>query len=116
MGTTFNNAKPFLDAESAELRMNFVHQSIATNGIALVIRKTPAKIRLEKDKLLNEWGFKLLLQVHDEVIGECPIENAKKCADRLSEIMINSAKEKISVPMKCDAEITKVWYGDVLEV
>ena len=31
MGTTFNNAKPFLDAESAELRMNFVHQSIATN-------------------------------------------------------------------------------------
>ena len=43
MGTTFNNAKPFLDAESTELRLNFVHESIATNGIALVIRKTPAK-------------------------------------------------------------------------
>ena len=57
MGTTFNNAKPFLDAESAELRMNFVHQSIATNGIALVIRKTPAKIRLNKEKLLNEDYF-----------------------------------------------------------
>ena len=42
MGTTFNNAKPFLDAESAELRLNFVHPSIATNGIAMVIRKTPA--------------------------------------------------------------------------
>ena len=39
MGTTFNNAKPFLDAESAELRLNFVHESIATNGIAAVIRK-----------------------------------------------------------------------------
>ena len=50
MGTTFNNAKPFLDAESAELRLNFVHPSIATNGIAMVIRKTPAKIRLEKEK------------------------------------------------------------------
>lgn len=37
MGTTFNNAKPFLDAESAELRLNFVHESIATNGIAAVI-------------------------------------------------------------------------------
>ena len=57
MGTTFNNAKPFLDAESAELRMNFVHQSIATNGIALVIRKTPAKIRLEKEKLIKEDYF-----------------------------------------------------------
>lgn len=57
MGTTFNNAKPFLDAESAELRLNFVHPSIATNGIALVIRKTPAKIRLNKEKLVNEEYF-----------------------------------------------------------
>ena len=54
MGKSFNMAHPFLDAESAELRLNFVHESIATNGIALTIRKTPAKIRLNKDKLLNE--------------------------------------------------------------
>ena len=54
MGKSFNMAHPFLDAESAELRLNFVHDSIATNGIALTIRKTPAKIRLNKDKLLNE--------------------------------------------------------------
>ena len=54
MGKTFNMAHPFLDAESTELRMNFVHESIATNGIALLIRKTPAKIRLNKDKLLRE--------------------------------------------------------------
>ena len=54
MGKTFNMASPFLDAESAELRLNFVHDSIATNGIACVIRKTPAKIRLNKEKLLSE--------------------------------------------------------------
>ena len=54
MGKTFNMAHPFLDAESAELRLNFVHDSIATNGVALVIRKTPAKIRLNKQKLLDE--------------------------------------------------------------
>ena len=75
MGTTFNNAKPFLDAESAELRMNFVHQSIATNGIALVIRKTPAKIRLEKDKLLSEDYF--TESIHDFLMkcveGHCNI-------------------------------------------
>ena len=46
MGKSFNMANPFLDAESAELRMNFVHDSIAKNGIAVLIRKTPAKIRL----------------------------------------------------------------------
>ena len=75
MGTTFNNAKPFLDAESTELRFNFVHQSIATNGIACVIRKTPAKIRLEKNKLLKEDYF--TADIHDILIkcveGHCNI-------------------------------------------
>ena len=75
MGTTFNNAKPFLDAESTELRLNFVHQSIATNGIACVIRKTPAKIRLKKEKLLQENYF--TQDIHDILIkcvqGHCNI-------------------------------------------
>ena len=39
MGKSFNMANPFLDAESDELRMNFVHDSIAKNGIAVLIRK-----------------------------------------------------------------------------
>lgn len=54
MGKSFNAAHPFLDAESAELRLNFVHDSIATNGIACVIRKTPAKIRLQKEKIIEQ--------------------------------------------------------------
>ena len=66
MGKTFNMAHPFLDAESAELRMNFVHDSIATNGIACLIRKTPAKIRLNKDKLLTEQY--VTEQLHDFLI------------------------------------------------
>ncbi len=75
MGTTFNNAKPFLDAESSELRLNFVHPSIATNGIACVIRKTPAKIRLKKEKLLQEDYF--TADIHDLLMkcveGHCNI-------------------------------------------
>ena len=46
-------AHPFLDAESTELRLNFVHDSIATNGVALVIRKTPAKIRLNQSSFIR---------------------------------------------------------------
>ena len=75
MGTTFNNAKPFLDAESSELRLNFVHQSIATNGLACVLRKTPAKIRLNKEKLMEEDYF--TNDIHDFLIkcvqGHCNI-------------------------------------------
>lgn len=75
MGKTFNMAHPFLDAESTELRLNFVHDSIATNGIACVIRKTPAKIRLNKDKLLNEKY--VTLEIHDFLMkcieGHCNV-------------------------------------------
>lgn len=75
MGTSFNNANPFLDAESPELRMNFVHESIATNGIALVIRKTPAKIRLKEENLLAE--DYVTKDIHDFlikcVLGHCNI-------------------------------------------
>ena len=75
VGHSFNAAHPFLDSESAELRMNFIHDSIARNGIACVIRKTPAKIRLEKDKILAE---KYITEdVHDLLIhcvhGHCNI-------------------------------------------
>ena len=75
MGRTFNMAHPFLDSESAELRMNFVHESIATNGVACLIRKTPAKIRLNKDKLMSEQY--ITEQMHDFLIkcvwGHCNI-------------------------------------------
>ena len=73
MGKTFNMAHPLLDAESAELRLNFVHESIATNGV--LIRKTPAKIRLNKEKLVSE--DYVSLKLHDFLItcvqGHCNI-------------------------------------------
>ena len=75
MGKSFNMANPFLDAESAELRMNFVHDSIARNGIALLIRKTPAKIRLQKEKIIEE--NYITLDIHDFLMqcvrGHCNI-------------------------------------------
>ena len=75
MGKTFNMAHPLLDAESAELRLNFVHESIATNGIALLIRKTPAMIRLNKEKLVKE--DYVSVKLHDFLItcvtGHCNI-------------------------------------------
>lgn len=75
MGKSFNAAYPFLDAESAELRFNFVHDSIAQNGIALTLRKTPAKIRLNKEKIIKE--DYITEQIHDFLIdcvhGHCNI-------------------------------------------
>ena len=41
-----------------------------------------AMILIGNDKKLKELGFRLLLPVHDELIGECPKENAKEVAER----------------------------------
>ena len=75
MGKSFNMANPFLDAESAELRLNFVHDSIARNGIALLVRKTPAKIRLKKDQIIADDYIRL--DIHDFLLkcveGHCNI-------------------------------------------
>ncbi|MCH5167159.1 MAG: type II/IV secretion system ATPase subunit [Erysipelotrichales bacterium] len=89
MGKTFNMAHPFLDAESAELRMNFVHDSIATNGIACLVRKTPAKIRLNKDKLLNEQY--ITEKLHDFLLkcieGHCNIMVAGETGSGKTELV-----------------------------
>ena len=75
MGKTFNMAHPFLDAESAELRLAFIHPTIAQNGIACVVRKTPAKIRLQKEKIVADKYVELdVIDFLEQcVIGHCNI-------------------------------------------
>lgn len=74
-----------------------------------------AMIMVHNDKELNDLGFKLLVTVHDEMFGECPTENSKRCGERLCEVMIEAAKVRCSVvPWKCDPYIVKHWYADNL--
>jgi DNA polymerase I-like protein with 3'-5' exonuclease and polymerase domains len=74
-----------------------------------------AMILVHNDAQLKEWGFRLLLPVHDELIGECPRENASKVAKRFAELMVLAAKD-LKVPSKCDVEVTDRWYGETIEV
>lgn len=75
-----------------------------------------AMISIYNDEQLRAMDCHILIPVHDELIVECPEENAKACAERVSRLMVEAAKEKVTVPMKCDAEITYAWYGDAVEV
>ena len=73
-----------------------------------------ASIIIYNDKRLQERDCHILIWVHDEIIVTCPIKYAKECAEFLSEDMKAAGKE-LSVPMKCDTEITKIWYGEELK-
>ena len=74
-----------------------------------------AMILVGNDQQLKEWGFKLLLPVHDELIGECPEENAKAVAKRFSQLMVEAAAD-LCVPSKGDVEVSRRWYGDFVEL
>lgn len=74
---------------------------------------TMSKIALRKvydDPVLKDLGFRILLQIHDEFIGECPKENETLAAERLTEVMKNSVSDIINVPFKCDPDVSKCWY------
>lgn len=66
--------------------------------------------KLFRDDELNKLGFRLLLAVHDELIGECPNENVDAVAKRLTHIMKTCIDDVSDVPFKCDADISEHWY------
>ena len=80
-------------------------------GAASMSKK--AMINVYNSKELKDLGFKLLIVVHDEIIGECPKENKEQCKELLSKIMIESALPEVTVPMKCDVDDFPSWYYDV---
>lgn len=72
-----------------------------------------ALLALAKNEELNKLDFHPLILVHDEIIGECPIENRERVKELLSECMITAALPAVITPMKCDADSFMHWYDDV---
>ena len=75
-----------------------------------------AMILVGNDERLKELGFRLLIPVHDELIAECPEENVKECSERFAQLMSEAAQSRMTIPIKCDVEITKAWYGESIEI
>lgn len=79
-------------------------------GAASLTKK--AMVDIYNNKKLRDLGFRLLIPVHDELLGECPIENAEEVEKLLSETMIAAGKPECSVDMKVDTYVVKHWYAD----
>ena len=67
-----------------------------------------AMIRVDKALKSRYPTAKLLLQVHDELIVECPEEISDDVAKLVSSEMQNVAQLK--VPLLAEAKIGKTWY------
>lgn len=54
MNVQFNQNNPLLEAETDNLRISILHDSVTNTGISISIRKTPAIRRINKDRLIHE--------------------------------------------------------------
>lgn len=71
-----------------------------------------AMVMCYENEELRKLGFRILFPVHDEIVAEAPEENAKRCGELMSQIMVEAAKEICpSVPFKCDVEYFYNWNG-----
>ncbi|MBR6908493.1 hypothetical protein IKN40_08680, partial [bacterium] len=46
-----------------------------------------AQIRISNNEELKKLGYKMLIQVHDEIVGECPEENVERAIEIVKNLM-----------------------------
>ena len=71
-----------------------------------------AMVNIEKDPVLLDCDAHLIITVHDEVLVECPALYADIVEQRLPQVMIDTAKPYINVPMSCDPYNVDHWYAE----
>ena len=95
-------------AQALRQAVNYPCQSLGADVVREVL------LKVDKDEILNRLGFRLLIQVHDELIGECPEENAQEVSERLERLMIDvpTIDMGMNVPMSADTYVVPNWYAD----
>ncbi len=81
---------------------NMPIQGTAADIIKIAMLRVYDRLRKEKLKA------RLILQVHDELIVEAPLDEAQRVKQIVSEEMENACKMKVR--LKSDANIGKTWY------
>jgi DNA polymerase-1 len=107
--TLLGRRRPLPELASANRSIRMFGERAAMNtpvqGSAADIIKL-AMVRVAKE--LTDMSARLILQVHDELIVECPIEEAEKVAAILREQMQGAAE--LRVPLLVDIGVGRTWY------
>jgi hypothetical protein len=72
-------------------------------------------VMVARDPLIKRLGGRIVFQIHDELILDCPIENRDSVKSRLKAIMENSSTAlEIVLPMRCDMTVETRWGEDAM--
>ena len=102
---------PLINAPSRADRKHSERAAINTpiqGGAADVVMK--AMLMLHAHPRFKELGWKILLQIHDEIIAEGPEESAQEALQIVKHTMAHPYKEPLRVELVVDAKIGNTWY------
>ena len=117
LGRERNLSKHFYNADSDNQKTTTQQQAHALRaaintpiqgGAADIVMA--AMVKIHKDQLLRDLGFKLQLQIHDEVILEGPEEHADAALKRLVQIMQFPLDQPLLVKLEVDAKVADNWF------
>ncbi|MEF2794218.1 MAG: DNA polymerase A family protein, partial [Hydrogeniiclostridium sp.] len=107
----FGRRRYLPELTSGNFNMRSFGERVARNmpiqGAAADIIKI-AMIRVDHRLRAEGLQARLILQVHDELIVECPEEEAGRVSALLTEEMENAVH--LSVPMVAEAKVGRTWY------
>ena len=91
-----------MQALGARMAMNTPIQGTSADIIKIAMVRVYNRLKAEGLKA------QLVLQVHDELIVEAPLEEMEKAKQILSQEMTNAAQ--LSIPLKADVNSGENWY------
>jgi len=99
---------PGLRSRNDNEQSQAVRQAINTRvqGSAADVIKL-AMLRAHADGTLRRFGARLILQVHDELLIECPADTARQAGERLAALM--SGAVSLDVPLAVDWGVGATW-------
>ena len=108
--TLFGRRRPTPDVKSSNFMIREAAKRAAAN---MPIQGTEADLMkramIEVDKKITQAGLgEQILQIHDSILIEAPIENAEQVSKILREIMEQVCPE-LDIPLKVDVKIGKSW-------
>ena len=78
-------------------------------GTAAEVCKMAMIYIYEDVELREKYGYNMCLQVHDEIVGECPKETTKMVIPRIREWMEHPFPTDIGVPLLADIGSGASW-------
>ena len=68
-----------------------------------------AMINVDKADLEKKYGCKMTLQIHDELLFECPEESAQQAHKEISELMSHPFRTDLVVPLTIAGHVVTNW-------